>query len=111
MSNMAHEISYKVGSNKQLWPNHNDAPITETAKLLRQVCPDRLQIDQHTDLMSHEELDSNCMVKQTYLDLGPATRKMINATSSKKQAKIVQQTKYLQKFDKILYSLANRAEG
>ena len=42
MSNMDSEISYKVGSNKQLWPNNNDAPITQTAKLLRQVCPDRL---------------------------------------------------------------------
>ena len=45
--------------------------------------------------MSHEELEGNSMAKQTYLDIGPATRKLINATTSKKHSKIVQMTKYL----------------
>lgn len=42
MSNIADEISYLVGRKKEKWPNRIVKEPSDTAKLIRQVYPDRL---------------------------------------------------------------------
>jgi hypothetical protein len=82
MSNMASEITYVVGKEHRLWPNRSEMQLKETAKLLRQVYPDQLQLDGQSNLTNSNDIQSE-IVKQTYLDLGPATRSVINVPDNK----------------------------
>lgn len=45
MSNIGREINYLVGRKREVWPNKQEVKISETAKLLRQVYADQLQVD------------------------------------------------------------------
>lgn len=45
-----------------------------------------------------------------YLDLGPATRRLVRITNNDEYDKCLSEHRYLGQFDKTLYSLANQQE-
>jgi hypothetical protein len=81
MSNIASDINYMSGKELKQWPNHSCKEPTDTALLVRQVYPDSVQVDCPSELTQAEESET---CKQTYLDLGPATRRLVNVTENKK---------------------------
>lgn len=110
MSNIGREIHYLVGRKRELWPNKQEMKISDTAKLLRQVYPDKLQIDSEASNQNQEQpTDAN---NQVYLDLGPATRSLICITDPERQEKTLREHAYLQRLEHILYSVTkqNRTE-
>lgn len=81
MSNIAKEIQYKVGKQKQQWPNHNDKKLSDTARVLRQVFPDRIEIEGSID--SNDKDPNTVGISSLYLDLGPATRQLVAVTKQR----------------------------